>query len=242
MVTLSPASSAAACELLGRGGVALSSLPGESEGDLGDRIDTELMRLYRDTGSRDAFEELYRRSSQPVLDWLRWLLRERRLDLDCAELVQDTYVNVYRYANSFRPDRAASFRCWVRTIAANCVRRARRRRHALRLVSLGETDLDPLDPRGVPHLRAVEREETRSLREAWILFAAHYASAYRQLSHRDRLALELVEVDGLSYAEAGARLRVGSSNMKMIMLRARRRLAARMRAAMGGAQDGARAA
>jgi DNA-directed RNA polymerase specialized sigma24 family protein len=46
------------------------------------------------------------------------------------------------------------------------------------------------------------------------------------------LALELVELEGLSYAEAGARLHVGISNMKMIMFRARRRLRAKIGAAL----------
>ena len=40
------------------------------------------------------------------------------------------------------------------------------------------------------------------------------------------LALELIEVQGLSYAEASTRMRVGLSNMKMILFRARQRIRA----------------
>jgi DNA-directed RNA polymerase specialized sigma24 family protein len=83
-----------------------------------------------------------------------------------------------------------------------------------------------------PHLRVVHGEEAEKLRIVWMLFLQHYAAAFDSLSPRDRRALELVEVDELSYAETGQRLGVGPSNMKMIMLRARRRLHTRMRASM----------
>ena len=55
------------------------------------------------------------------------------------------------------------------------------------------------------------------------------------LAQRDRRALHLVEVEGLSYQEAGRILQVGRSNMKMIVFRSRRRIAKRMRMAMNAA-------
>jgi DNA-directed RNA polymerase specialized sigma24 family protein len=68
---------------------------------------------------------------------------------------------------------------------------------------------------------------------AWAILLLQYARAWEQLGPRDRLALELIEVQGCTYAEASARLGVGLSNMKMIMFRARRRI----RAAIGGTLD-----
>ena len=106
-------------------GVSLYNLPDESDDHRDDRIDTELMSLFRDTAQREAFDALYQHSRGRLFAWLRWLLREQHARLDAIDLLQDTYVNVYRYSSSFRSDHAGSFRSWVRTIAANVVRRAR---------------------------------------------------------------------------------------------------------------------
>ena len=73
------------------------------------------------------------------------------------------------------------------------------------------------------------------LRGAWMLFLCHYARAWRDLSQRDRRTLHLVEVEGLSYDQAGSILQVGRSNMKMIVFRSRKRIVRRMRQAMNGA-------
>jgi DNA-directed RNA polymerase specialized sigma24 family protein len=53
--------------------------------------------------------------------------------------------------------------------------------------------------------------------------------------------LELVEVEGQSYAEAAAQLGVSGSNMKMIMLRARQRLVAALRRSLGLEDDAVQA-
>lgn len=203
--------------------------PGESvEGHL-DRIDTALMGWFRDTGAREAFDALYRHSHARVVSWLRWAVAEQRARLDPVELVQDTYVNVYRYARGFRSDHGGSFRVWVRTIASNVVRRARSAAARLRYVSADEQAFLVVESEHrSPHARAMECEETDGLRGAYLILLQHYLNAFAQLSPRDRRALELVELDGLSYAQVCEVLGVGHSNMKMIMLRARRRLLAHM--------------
>jgi RNA polymerase sigma-70 factor (ECF subfamily) len=218
--------------LLFERGVRLDCAAGEGARAHADRLDTALMALFRDTGSDEAFEALYTHARGRVSEWIRWLVRQRRAGLDPVDLLQDTFVNVYRYPGSFRDDGRASFRSWVRTIAANALRRA------LTVAARpGTLDLhagsDPEDTARGPELVAEETEELGALRESYALFLAHYQRAFAQLSPRDRRALELVEVDGRTYAEAALVLGVGSSNMKMIMLRARRRLQKHMRLAMG---------
>ncbi|MCC7012287.1 MAG: sigma-70 family RNA polymerase sigma factor [Planctomycetes bacterium] len=219
-------------ELLARG-VLLEARPDETEDQAEDRIDTELMALFRDTGRRDVFDALYEHAQARVLSWLRWVVREQQARLDPGDLLQDTFVNVYRYAAGFRDEHGGSFRSWVRTIAANVVRRARVATPRRWISGTSELAPELPDTSSGPPLRAVHGEDTRRLCGAWVIFLQHYALAYAALSARDRLALALVEVQGLSYAETGKQLGVGPSNMKMIMLRARRRLQQRMRAAMG---------
>lgn len=219
-------------EFLAELGIDLETGPGETLRSRDDRVDTELMTLFRDTGRSDVFEVLYTHARGRLIQWIRWLVQQRRVRLDPGDLLQDTFVNVYRYAKSFRREHRGSFRSWVRTIAANVLRRALTVSPRYSMQALPEGLQEPLDPARGPELRLVDREESDLLGCAYALFLQHYALAFDQLSDRDRRALELVEVEGLSYAETGAELGVGPSNMKMIMLRARRRLLTHMRRAM----------
>ena len=228
-----PLVSARMLDLMGVRGISLRPLPGEKTSSHRDRLDTELMALFRDTGSDEVFDVLYRHARGRVFQWLRWLVSQRRCPLDPVDLLQDTFVNVYRYAQSFRSEHRKSFRAWVRTIASNALRRALAVVPRQSVADLPPELQDPVDPRGGPHAALSTREETAALREAWYLFLQHYVSAYETLSPRDRRALELVELQGLTYAQTAGRLGVGPSNMKMIMLRSRRRLHKRMRAEMG---------
>jgi DNA-directed RNA polymerase specialized sigma24 family protein len=91
---------------------------------------------------------------------------------------------------------------------------------------------EPADTRNDPAAVLDREEQRRSMLGAWMIVLSQYAIAYRELCTRDQTALDLIEVQGLSYGAAGARLRVGPSNMKMIMFRARRRLRARIGAAL----------
>jgi RNA polymerase sigma factor (sigma-70 family) len=223
---------AAVRELTERG-IELGLLAGETASQHENRIGTRLMALFRDSRSEDVFEALYAFAEPAVLDWIRGLLRSGLRHLDPKELLQDTFVNVYRYPGGFRDEHAGSFRVWVRTIAGNIVRRGRTRHAgALSMQELPEGLREPADTRHDPQQSAVAGEQCANLRSAWLLFLAHYQAAYDELSPRDREALHLVEIEGRSYAEAGEILRVGPSNMKMIIFRSRKRILARMRAAM----------
>lgn len=193
-----------------------------------DQVATGLMALFRDTRSDGAFEALYGAARSDVTEWVRSLLRQGPAWLDVAEIVQDTFVNVYRYPSGFRDDHPASFRVWVRTIAGNLVRRARSQRPREGWAELPVGSYEPADRRPGPDQLAGYGEESRSLRASWALFLTRYLAAWNELAPRDRLALELVEVQHLSYTEAAEQLGVRASNMKMIVFRSRKRLFARM--------------
>jgi RNA polymerase sigma-70 factor (ECF subfamily) len=213
----------------------LRALPGESAEELENRIGTGLMALYRDTRDARVFEALYDFSRKGVLAWIQGLIGRELQQLDPRELLQDTFVNVYRYPGAFREEHDGSFRVWVRTIAGNAVRRscANHSRSSGR-----EQDLVEIADRSRGPDEAIESaEQLRRLRGAWILFLCHYARAWSELSPRDRRTLHLVEVEGLSYEEVGRILDVGRSNLKMIVFRSRRRIARRMRTAMGRAVE-----
>jgi len=207
--------------------------PGSTEDrdEYENRIGTALMALFRDGRDPQVFEALYGCTGPGVLQWIRSLLGRELSHLDPAELLQDTFVNVYRYPSAFREEHGGSFRVWVRTIAGNVVRRA-----ALLRSRLPQHDLEEAgeleDRAGGPIQAIQDQDEAQRLRQAWVLLLWYYAQAWKELSQRDRRTLHLVEVEGLSYQEAGRVLAVGRSNMKMIVFRSRKRIARRIREAM----------
>ena len=224
-----------ALERLRDRGVPVDPVADEDVQAFENRLGTQLMALYRDTRDPVTFEALYAFARPAVLRWIRSLLTRELAHLDPNELLQDTFVNVYRYPKAFREDHASSFRVWVRTIAGNVLRRATTRRSRASVQELCQEVMEPEDRSACPSLCAEHDEESRHLRATWILFLSLYAQAFRTLSQRDRRTLHMVEVEGMSYRDAGELLGVGRSNMKMIVFRSRKRIARKMRIAMNSA-------
>ncbi|MDF1797788.1 MAG: sigma-70 family RNA polymerase sigma factor [Planctomycetota bacterium] len=214
-------------------GARLAHETGDERRVLENHLATELMSLFQATGDKEAFEALYAFARGSVHDWILGLLRGSNGSVDPLEVLQDTFINVYKYNQSFRPDHDGSFRVWVRTIAGNLIRRAYSRRPTRRFEDMPEGLQEPADPRPGPSHLVQGIEDRAGLRRAYLLMLLHYADAYEELSDRDRHAMDLVEVEGMSYREAGAVLEVRASNMKMILFRARKRLVNHMRRSMG---------
>ena len=78
-------------------GVSLAPDGEETHDAVDNRIGTELMALYRDTLNQRSFEALYAVTESSVLVWIRSLLARGGGGLDATELLQDTFVNVFRY-------------------------------------------------------------------------------------------------------------------------------------------------
>lgn len=207
--------------------------PGNVRFALENHLATELMSLFRDEGDAEAFEALHVYTKASVHDWILSLLRGSARTIDSLEILQDTFINVYKYSQSFRSEHNGSFRVWVRTIAGNLIRRAYSRRPARRFEDMPEGLQEPADTRPGPRAIVELEEDSIRLRRAYSLYLMHYRAAFELLSDRDRLAMTLVEVDGLTYKEAGDELGVRASNMKMILFRARKRLVNHMRRSMG---------
>ncbi|MHC4893557.1 MAG: RNA polymerase sigma factor [Planctomycetota bacterium] len=214
----------------------LDSSPGRSRTHLAEHADAEATRLmarFRDSGELEDFERLYAETWQPVLHWIRSLLRQSSARLDAYELLQDTFVNVFRYPRGFRDESPSSFRVWVRTIAGNVLRRAKARMPRETSYEFVDGTAEPASTAVGPAVQAHISEAAEHLRRSMSLLLAFHIEAYLALSPRDQRALELVEVEGHAYIDAAAILGVRASNMKMIVFRARRRLYRRMASRLG---------
>ena len=189
-----------------------------------------MLAFQRDRSER-SFDELYRATAPGLLSWIEQLHAQRRLAADPLDTLQDTFVNVHRYAGTFQSERAGGFRAWARTIASNALRRARRRPQTAGVLfsELGDNVPEPADAAAGPFRAARFAEDSARVDAGYTLLLLQYAAAFETLGPRDREALHMVEVEGKTYAEVGSALGVGRSNTKMIVFRARKRL----RAAIG---------
>jgi RNA polymerase sigma-70 factor (ECF subfamily) len=179
--------------------------------------DVRLMLALR-AGDESAFDALFRRWSGPLLRFVDRMVRDPAA---AEELVQETFLRLYRARERYEPE--ARFSTWLYTIASRLALNEMRRprsRHAHE--STDETDddgrslvLPGAEPRAddVAHARAV---------------GAEVEGALATLPERQRAALWLAAVEGLSYAEIAATLATTEKSVKALVHRARTALFERL--------------
>jgi RNA polymerase sigma factor (sigma-70 family) len=169
--------------------------------------DDRLVAFVR-RGDIGAFEVLYERHSRGLLSFCLYMLGSRP---DAEDAVQTTFASAYRALRA--DERPVALRAWLFTIARNdCLSIMRRRRPTVELN--GELAL-----RGDP-LRELElREEVR-----------HMLEGMRELPERQRAALVLAELHGLSQVEIGGVLGVEPEQVKAYVYQARSNLISARRA------------
>jgi RNA polymerase sigma factor (sigma-70 family) len=163
----------------------------------------------------DAVAGLYREHSRLVAGICRGMLRDPE---EAADGVQQSFLAAHRslLAGTSPQEPAA----WLATIARNeCRMRIRRRMAAPLTVAL-----DPeRDGRGdTTHQAAVERAGV-----------AEFQAAVADLPERQREALLLREVQGLSYDEVARTMDVSPPSVEALLWRARKAVAERMRVLPG---------
>jgi RNA polymerase sigma-70 factor (ECF subfamily) len=173
-------------------------------GSLTEADEEELVRRAA-RGDRAAFEEFYRRTSP----WLLVRLRRRCADEQVvAEVMQETYLAVWRAAGSFAGSAAGGTAVgWVWTIAARRLVDAFRRRahHAQPPVTAAP---EPVAP-------AAEEEAIAATASGDV------GDALRQLAPELRQVLQAMVLDGLSVRETAVLLGVPEGTVKTRARRAR---------------------
>lgn len=151
--------------------------------------DATLLTLHT-AGDPDAFGEIFRRHRDRM--WALALRTTRDPEL-AADAVQDAFLNAFRRAGSFRGDSQVT--TWLHRITVNaCLDRLRRIRPAADIA-----DHEPVDPR--------DRHRSVEVR-------LDVQTALAQLPEGQRLALTLVDMHGLSVAEAAQVLDVAEGTIK----------------------------
>jgi len=161
--------------------------------EVGEQTDGDLIERVGE-GDREAFDELYRRYSRPVLG-----LALRRLgDRGRAEdAVQDAFAAIWRSAASYDPARGQGG-AWLYTVARNAIVDGARRR--------------PEPPMEAPDEASAESGPPEQAEAAWLAWRVH--GALEHLPEHERPVIELAYWGGLSQSEISAFLHVPLGTVK----------------------------
>lgn len=166
-------------------------------------------------------QEAFRRYVEPEIPGLfRVALALTAQPADAEDLVQDTLVAAFRAIDRFDGEHP---RAWLLTILRNTEAKRKRRRRP-ELLHEPESQLNLLPAFG----GGQESPESVVLGEQ---FDAVVQEAFNSLPDKARLVVQLVDVDGLSYAEAAGVLGVPEGTVWSRLHRARSRIRGRLAAA-----------
>ncbi len=205
--------------------------PANDRTRLTDATATALMDLYRRTRADEVFESLVEVARSFLTARVRGRLRTLGSNLDPAEVLQDVFINVYRYPDRFDGSRAGAFRAWSSTIVDNTIRRQLRQTRRGPDIQLRPIELlthEPDSSNRNPYERAQTTEACERALGAMRYFLSFYMAAYLDLSDRERFVLQMVEVRGMRYAQLAEVLGIRPEALKMVVFRARRRIADRV--------------
>lgn len=182
----------------------------------------EALALEAQGGSVQAFEELVARFEAPLFRFL-WM---RTRDAAAAEdLTQESFLRAWQ--NLARYDSRWRFSTWLYTLAGRLYVSERRSRGKEPEVAAGEAALGGVSAGRDPAHCAAERDEGRALWE----------TAARVLRPEERSALWLRYAEDLSMEEIGAVLGRPAVTVRVLLFRARGRLAAALERDPGPVQS-----
>lgn len=176
--------------------------------------DATLLRRYRATGDRSAFEALFRKYQAPIFGFVCRMVGSE----EAYDLTQEVFLRALRALHAFKGE--CSFRTWLYTIARNvCFNhcREKRRKQLFEEVLGGETEDDEGESvADLPDMAGdvTKLVETRELQQ----LVAHIM---KSMPEEQRLLITLRDFDGLSYEEVAQITEMSIGNVKSKLHRAR---------------------
>jgi RNA polymerase sigma factor (sigma-70 family) len=146
--------------------------------------------------------------------------------IDPQDVLQEVFLNIYRYPHRFLADKADSFRGWGHRIARNTLLKFLKGQARLsRFQAIDDEVVQPEDLRTRrPERAASDGESAVVVNRAYLIYLQLYMLHFARLSPRERRALTIVEVDGRSYRDAAEDLGIRLENLKMVIFRGRRKI------------------
>jgi RNA polymerase sigma-70 factor (ECF subfamily) len=176
--------------------------------------DFALIRAIND-GQVERFEELVRKYQQKVFNFGMRMCGETR---DAEDLVQETFLNVFRYLEGFRFE--TRFKNWMFRIATTtCLKKKRKPKHAPER-ELSLEDFMPQEGDELPD----EAPEWARAPLAQVLneeLSRHLKKAIIDLPKKYRMVVALRDMEGFSTEETAQILDISAANVKVRLHRAR---------------------
>jgi RNA polymerase sigma factor (sigma-70 family) len=188
-------------------------------------LNNALMDHYRAYSSVPAFTLLFELNTRPFSLIAARIMRMTNCRADLGDILQETFLAIYRYPSRFCPDQPNAFRNWSYSIIRNTVYRHLHADGREGIPVDLYTDLLADEKARSPVTESEDAESDVTCQRVYLLVLALYAEIHdRHLKPRDRQALQLVEVQRLPYAEAARLMGVRLENFKMIVCRARKKI------------------
>jgi RNA polymerase sigma-70 factor (ECF subfamily) len=178
--------------------------------------DHELIEAAKN-GDEDAFAEIIARYRSQITNYLYRFLNDYE---EAVDLAQETFVRVYFAIERYHTDYA--FSTYIYRIATNLAISEIRRRKRRRLVSLTglfqfdnsePQDFEPPDEKTLPLENLIEDEQRQTI-----------ARAIATLPEKYRAPIVLRDVEGKSYEDVAAIMKLGLGTTKSRISRARKLL------------------
>jgi RNA polymerase sigma-70 factor, ECF subfamily len=181
--------------------------------NLNEFSDEELILEFQTKGTERAFEILVQRFKNPLTNFVYRFLGDYE---GCADIVQDTFVKVYRYKDSYSS--LAKFSTWIYTIAGNLARteyQRRRRRNFFSISSFGDEEktFDIPDNSYRPDVAADASMKNEIIQKALLKIRDSY-----------REAVILRDIQELSYEEIAEIMQIEVGTVKSRINRGRAEL------------------
>ena len=176
--------------------------------------DTELIRAIN-SGRKSLFHELVKKYEQKLYNFGLRMCGETR---DAEDMVQDTFLNVYRYLADFRYE--ASFKNWLYRIASSaCIKKRRKSKFAPKK-DISLEDFIPEDKENIPDsLPQWASEPLEKILNTEL--SENIQQSILSLPEKYRIVLILRDIEGFSTGETAQILNIKPASVKVRLHRAR---------------------
>ena len=153
-----------------------------------DWVNTCLMDSFKNTGDPKVFALLFQLNRDSFQQAIRCRLRRGHLGVDADDVLQEVFLNIYRYPHRFQAEKADSFRNWGHRIVRNTLLKfLKAAASAARNTAL---DDDLVQRQGSkdrgPERCAAEAESARLVDTAYLIYLNLYLSHFQRLSEKER--------------------------------------------------------
>lgn len=183
------------------------------------KTDEELIAEFQN-GSLKAFELLVARFKDPLMNFIYRFLGDYD---ECDDIVQETFIRVYRKKHSYRPQ--ARFSTWIYTIASNLAKTRIRQRDRRGLLSLSrlwrrddeESEAEIPDTRYAADQRVESSIKQERIQKALETIPARYREVVILRDIQELSYEEISEVSGLNIGTVKSRINRGRTMLRKLL-------------------------